>query len=237
MAGTIEEMIDLVWSPPRGVKRQHRDRKHPDNLQYYRQWEFTIYRTYYGPDSDKYWKMLLGALEQQTKLAFGCYQDEEDTDQGDVQRLKGLFHLDTRENPLLLDGLDVRGIRKFCQSEKFDDKRVIAGHLFHFILLADEAVLKDISEREFIVKAVSLDWFEGHPGWGWMRIPTGYLLELWSLLMRRSYQTEGALCFNGPEQDLKDYVWPGDLALDDTGSCSEVRPFLHYSGQSPDRTY
>lgn len=237
----VDQMIDLFWSPPRGVKRQHISRKHPDNFQYYRQWGFTIYRTYYGPQSDKYWNMLLGALKQQTRLAFGYYENnedvEEDVDQGDVQRLKDLFHLNTREDASLLDGLDVGGIRALCQSEGFDDKRAMADRHFDFVLLADESVLKDIARGEFIVKAISLKWREGFSGWGWMRIPTGYLLQLWDELTRSSYDTERVLGFDGPEKDLEDYVWPGDIAFEPTGVCSEVRPLcFHYSGQSPDRT-
>ncbi|KAJ3454439.1 hypothetical protein MRS44_018333 [Fusarium solani] len=237
----VNEMIDLVWDPPRGVQRQHRSRKHPDNFQYYCQWGFTIYRTYYDPQSDKYWNMLLGALKQQTRLAFGYYEDEEDVeeevDQGDVQRLKELFHLNPREDASLLDGLDVHGIRALCKNEESDDKRAMGDKVYDFVLLADESVLKDIARGEFIVKAISLEWCEGFPGWGWMRIPTGYLLQLWQKLMRLAYNTELVLSFNGPEQDLEDYVWPGDLSVDPTGVCSEVRRLsFHYSGQRPDRT-
>ncbi|KAJ3535965.1 hypothetical protein NM208_g6915 [Fusarium decemcellulare] len=226
------DMIDLVWLPPRGLKRQHRDRKHPDNAQYYRQWGFTIYRTYYGPDSEKHWNMLLGALKQQTRLAFGFYADDEDTDQGDVQRLKELFHLDAREDVSLLDGLDDKGIREFCQTKEVDRERAMAENLYRFVLLADKAVLKDIAEGEFIVKAVALNWEDGRLGWGWMRIPTGYLLELWQTLMRWEDETYSTLRFKEPEQNLEEYIWPGDLAIEPTGACSEIRPVLaHYSSQ------
>ncbi|KAF4989553.1 hypothetical protein FDECE_14672 [Fusarium decemcellulare] len=225
-------MIGLVWSPPRGLKRQQGGRKHPDNAQYYRQWGFTIYRTYYGLDSDKYWNMLLGALKQQTSLALGFYEDEEDTDPGDVQRLRELFYLDAREDASLLDGLDDKGIRELCQSKEVDLKSAMAENLYDFVLLADKAVLKDIAEGEFIVKTVALNWEEGRLGWGWMRIPTGYLLELWETLMRWRHDTYRTVRFKGPEKDLERYVWPGDLAIEPTGECSEIRPAtLHYSGQ------
>ncbi|RSL94207.1 hypothetical protein CDV31_014409 [Fusarium ambrosium] len=240
-AHPVNKMIDLLWSPPRGVQRQHRSRKHPDNFQYYHQWGFPIYRTYYGPESDKHWNMLLGALKHQTRLAFGFFEDEEDVeeevDQGDVQRLKELFHLDTREDASLLDGLDVRDIWALCQNEEVDKQRAMADRVFRFVLLADRSVFKDIERGEFIVKAISLDWREGFRGWGWMRIPTGYLLDLWQTLMLSSYHTERVLSFNGPEQDLEGYVWPGELSIEPTGVCSEVRRLcFHYSGQSPDRT-
>ncbi|CEI63521.1 hypothetical protein FVEN_g6653 [Fusarium venenatum] len=96
---------------------QYKGRKHPDNFQYYRRWGFAIYRMYCGPDSDKHWNMLLDALRRQTMLAFGCFEDDEESDQGDVQRLKELFFLDAREDPVLPDGLDVAGIREFYKNK------------------------------------------------------------------------------------------------------------------------
>jgi hypothetical protein len=51
-------MIESLWFLPPGVKTQYKGRKHPGNFQYYRRWGYVIYRTYYGPDSDKYWNML-----------------------------------------------------------------------------------------------------------------------------------------------------------------------------------
>ncbi|KAF9775555.1 hypothetical protein IL306_006326 [Fusarium sp. DS 682] len=236
MSRAIKEMIDLVFRAP-GVKRQHIDTRHPSNFQYYRLWGFTIYRTYYGPGSDQSWNMLIDALEQQTRLAFGVYEETEGADQGHLQRLKELFYLDIRDDAPLLDGIDIPAIRQMYESKKRDKSRAMAEDLFQFVLLADEAVLKDIANGEFIVKAVSLGWTEGFPGWGWMRIPTGYLLELWQQLTTRMYDNEATLSFIGSEQELDDYVWPGDMALDATGSCSEVRPpSFHYSGQTPDRS-
>ncbi|KAH7195299.1 hypothetical protein DER44DRAFT_536504 [Fusarium oxysporum] len=232
----FDDMIKLVRARSCGLKAQDSQRKPSNSSRHYRQWGFTIYRTYYGVGSDKSWDMLLDALRRQTRLAFGHYDDEKDISQDNIQRLKELFYIDAREDPSLLDGLDVRGIRQFCKQEKPDDDRVMANRLYHFALLADESVLKDVSEREFVVKAVSLKWSSGHLGWGWMRIPTSYLLDLWLLLMLNRHRTEGVLFFKGPEEDLEDYVWPGDLALDYTGCCSEVRQFRHYHGQSPDRT-
>ncbi|KAJ4035267.1 hypothetical protein NW756_008513 [Fusarium oxysporum] len=227
----IEELIDHVWSPPRGVKRQQKSRHHPDNLQYYCQWGYTIYRTYYSPESDRYWNVLLNSLMQQTRLAFGCFEDQDDVDQRDVQLLKDLFHLDTREDASLLDGLDVRGVRELFQREGFEGKCAMADRLWNFVLVADESVLKDIASRESIVKAMSLGWYEGFSGWGWMRIPTSYLLDLW-IFLSRSGNTKSALGFMGPEKDLDTYVWPGDVSLEATGCFSEVRLLLfHYTGQ------
>ncbi|KAM5348967.1 hypothetical protein ACJ41O_008790 [Fusarium nematophilum] len=56
----IQDMIDLIYWPPDGSQT---DRKLPENSRYYGNWGFAIYRTYYGPHSDKYWNMLLGTPE------------------------------------------------------------------------------------------------------------------------------------------------------------------------------
>jgi hypothetical protein len=87
-----------------------------------------------------------------------------------------------------------------------------------------------VAECEYIVKAVSLRW-DGDAGWGWMRIPTGYLLDLWTWLMWNDDRTERCLRFHGPETDLEDYIWFGDVDLHYTGDCSEIRRRRHYSTQ------
>ncbi|KAF5678236.1 hypothetical protein FCIRC_6519 [Fusarium circinatum] len=168
---------------------------------------------------------------QQTRLSFGYFEDQDDIDQRDVLLLKDLFHLDIREDASLLNGLDVRGVRELFQSEGVEGKPALADRLWDFVLVADESVLKDVASGECIAKAVSLGWCEGYSGWGWMRIPTGYLLELW-IFLSRSGNTRSALGFMGPEKDLDTYVWPGDVALDATGRFSEIRPLpFHYKGQ------
>ncbi|KAF5576581.1 hypothetical protein FPANT_10865 [Fusarium pseudoanthophilum] len=240
MTRMIEEMIEMIskYCSPGPLAMQQMDSKDPDILQYYQQWGFNIYRTYYGPGSDEAWNMLLYALEHQTRLAFGFYDGREDADQRDVDILKNLFFVNAHADQSVLDGLDNEGIRKLCWHEKPDKERVMSVSTHDYVLLADESVLKDVSEREFVVKAVSLSWRRGHHGWGWMRIPTGYLLDLWQLLMLNSMRTESAIEFVGPEEDLDNYVWPGDMVLNNTGSLSEVRPFrAHYNGQRPSRSY
>jgi hypothetical protein len=171
-------------------------------------------------------------------LAFGYFEDKKDMDHSDVQLLKNHFHLDAREDALLLEGLDIKGVRELCRGEDLGVEEAMAGYLYECVLVADESVLKDITNGESVVKAVSLNWSEGFSGWGWRRIPTGYLLDLWMLLSRHSFGTESVLSFNGPEKDLDTYVWPGDVSLPGTGRFSEFRPLLsHYTGQRPDRTF
>ncbi|CAJ0551408.1 Ff.00g113380.m01.CDS01 [Fusarium sp. VM40] len=250
METIIKQMIDEVWFFPRGgTKVGPGGRKNPDNFKHYRKWGFTVYRTYYGEESDKYWQSLLYSLRHQTKLAFGSFEDEKDIDQDDRRRVQELFQLDVCDDPSLLGGLDVRGLREVCNAQLLKETQVIqqgcqtvrvttrpredqamADYLFGFVLLADEAVLKDIERGEYIVKAVSLQW-DGYTGWGWVRIPTGYLVELWTYLMWHDDRLERCLYFHGSEEDLADRVWPGDMALHNTGGCSEIRYWRHYENQ------
>jgi hypothetical protein len=250
MSDVIKEMMYYVWSIPYGTKLERGGRKNPDNHKHYRKWGFPIYRTYYGKESDEHWKSLLYSLRHQTKLAFGTYEDDEETNQDDRRQVRDLFHLEVNEDPSLLGGLDVRGLREFCNAEMFKETEVretgveelrvstrpredrcMADHLFGFVLLADEAVLKDIERGESVVKAVSLRW-NNDLGWGWVRVPTGYLLDLWTYLMWNDDRTENCLCFGGSEGDLAHQIWPGDAVLNYTGDCSEVRSWRHYSNQN-----
>ncbi|KAG5788781.1 hypothetical protein H9Q69_012152 [Fusarium xylarioides] len=252
MCDIIKNMMHEVWLIRRGTKLEQGGRKNPDNFHHYRKWGFTIYRTYYGKESDKHWQALLYSLRHQTKLAFGAFEDDGETDQDGMRRVQELFYLDVRENPSQLDGLDVRGLREFCKAEKikqtealkradpkyrvstrYHETPAMAEYLFNFVLLADKAVLKDLENGEFIVKTISLLW-DGYSGWGWMRIPTGYLLELWIFLMWNKNRTEFCLRCDGPEADLAESIWPGDMALLDTGGYSEIRKWRYYSNQKDD---
>ncbi|KAF5965596.1 hypothetical protein FBULB1_12157 [Fusarium bulbicola] len=249
MSEIIEETMDQIWQIRRGTKLEPGGRKNPGNFHHYRRWGFNIYRTYYGKESDKHWQSLLYSLRHQTKLAFGGFEDDEEVDEDDRRRVQELFHLDVREDPARLDGLDVQGLREFCNAEKLKEtelaekgnrklrvstrpheSRAMADYLFSYVLLADEAVLKDIEKGEFIVKAISLSW-DGHSGYEWVRIPTGCLLELWTFLMWNKYRTEFCISFRGSEDDLADSVWPGDVGLDRTGRYSEIRRRRYYKNQ------
>ncbi|KAK2675034.1 hypothetical protein RAB80_010018 [Fusarium oxysporum f. sp. vasinfectum] len=109
----------------RGTKLGPEGRKNPGNFHHYHKWGFTFFRTYYGEESDEHWQALLYSLRYQTKLAFGAFEDDEETDQDDMRRVQELFYLDVREDPLLLEGLDVRGLREFCNAEKLKETEVV----------------------------------------------------------------------------------------------------------------
>ncbi|KAG8667836.1 hypothetical protein FPOAC2_13038 [Fusarium poae] len=120
MASFIEEIIENTWSygsKKEGTKNEAR------------KWGFTIYRTYYSEEADEAWQILLYSLRHQTKLAFGAFEKgadvEHDVDPDDIQRLKDLFYLETRQDRSQLEGLDVRGLREFCRAERSREKEII----------------------------------------------------------------------------------------------------------------
>ncbi|KAF5697879.1 hypothetical protein FGLOB1_12452 [Fusarium globosum] len=243
------EMIDMLWQPPStrvgsGRRMQKLDRTLPENSKYYGHWGYTIYRTHYSRESDKQWDALLDALKRQTMLAVGYYQDEhfevelmhqradllpkawyyssQKEYSDDVKRIKDLFYLDIRQDPSL-DGLGVQELREVCLRDRPDEEEAMAGRLFNFVLFADKAVFEAMERGEFVVKAMSYDWREGWNNWGWMRIPTGYLLVLWQSLMGKDDNYHTVLSFKGPEEDLEDYTWCDGWNADPTNKCSEIR--------------
>jgi hypothetical protein len=245
MAVPLSEILLYLWRSPRrepGSKKRALNRDHPENFKYHRNWGFTIFRTYYGQDSNKPWNTLLDVLTRQTHLAVGHYDDREvmESDKywkrgpykkegrymNHLNLFKELFRLIPREDPLLLDGLDIRGIREVCLKEHSDSEETMVGARFCFVLVADEAVLKGISQNQYFIKAVGYDWTERNGGWGWDRLSTGGLLDLWEML----YFTDLAsiskyydMYFDGPEEGLETHIWLGDWSLPPLDGCSRVQ--------------
>jgi hypothetical protein len=131
-----------------------------------------------------------------------------------------------REDSLVLDGLDIPQIRELCRKELPEAKKSIEGAKSCFVFVADEEVLKDIARGVFVIKVVGYDWDEDRLGQGWMRIPTGKVLELWQALLL--WDSIGS----DPYREIKDhwygeeskrYTWPGDASIYPTHGCSEAR--------------
>ncbi|KAM0429093.1 hypothetical protein ACHAQK_011265 [Fusarium lateritium] len=248
MASQLSEMLQLLWQSPRdenGAKILGLNRYHPEHAKYYRNWGFMIYRTYHGPESDKFWDTLLYALKQQVRLAVGIYEDkklrEADHDwkygpykndtryMSQLNLFKDLFHLVPREDPLILGGLDIHAIPNICLEEHSEAKEKLYGPCWSFALVADEAVLKDIARGEFVIKAVGYDWDPtGYTsGWGWDRISTHDLLSFWEMLFNADLQSTFKyywLDFKGPEEDLEKHIWDGDFSVSDSfGKCSRAQ--------------
>ncbi|KAF5237971.1 hypothetical protein FOXYS1_15553 [Fusarium oxysporum] len=235
MASPLSEMLDYLWKPPRNepaVKSRALNRFDVENFKYYRNWGFTIYRTYYGQSSDKHWNTLLNALRQQTRLAVGYYDDKDIMEndkywkQGPYKKegrymaqldlFKELFHLFPRDDLSLLDGLDIRGIREVCLKEHAEAKKRMEGARFCFALVADEA-------------AVGYDWTKTEGGWGWDRLRTGDLLDLWEMLLISHAESRSKyydMRYDTLEEDLERNVWLGDFGLPFFGDCSRVDTVL-----------
>ncbi|KAF5641494.1 uncharacterized protein FTJAE_4146 [Fusarium tjaetaba] len=238
-------MINHLWRPPRkepGVKSRPLDKEDPENFQYYRKWGFTVYRTYYGSDSNQHWDALIDAMTRQTLLALGYHEDDDmfknDKRQKrglysnkakyleDVNRLKKLFRLSTREDVSLLDGLDIHQIREVCVKELPEAKKNIEGANHCFALVADEAVLKDVARGVFVIKAVGYDWDEDRAGQGWVRMLTGDILSLWESLLLCDYICHDIYAEMHREVsggDLDKDTWPGLSCIEPLGDCSEAR--------------
>ena len=148
----------------------------PSKVKCYMYWGFTLYRTYYGPESDKQWED-----EVLWQKAGNClpkdYCKSREEYLGYLKTLDDLFCIDTREGPSL-DGLDVRGIREVCCNNPPETERGMAGFLARYVLVADKAVFEAMEKGEYIIKVVAYDW-DDDDYWGWMRIPTGcaFLLD------------------------------------------------------------
>lgn len=243
MSIRLSDMFDLIWKPPRGppiVKRRPLDKMLPENFKYFRNWGFTIYRTYYGAESDEHWNTLVTILRHQTSLGLGLLESEElreDDDEwikrcgGDkfkwadkVNIVRKLFRLFPREDASLLDGLNIVGVREVCAKEHDEATEKMAGAFFKFALVADEAVLKDIANCRFVVKAIDYDWdprnSRGSPGW--IQLFTGDLLALWGVLFA-AYLMDTNKYMELVLWDRENDVWFANGFMAPFGDCSQVQ--------------
>ncbi|KAF5228227.1 hypothetical protein FAUST_11252 [Fusarium austroamericanum] len=210
-------MFDLLWKPPRGppgVKRRPLDKMLPENFKHFRNWGFKIYRTYYSAESDEQWNTLVNVLRHQTSLALGLLESEELREEDDewmkrcdgdkskwadrVNLIRKLFHLFAREDASLLDGMDIVGVR--------------------------EAVLKDVANGRFVVKAIDYDWnpltSRGNPGW--IQLFTGDLLALWGLLFA-AHLMDTNKYMELVDRNTENDVWFANGFMPPFGDCSQVQ--------------
>ncbi|KAJ4142852.1 hypothetical protein NW754_010291 [Fusarium falciforme] len=177
-------------------------------------WGFTIYRTYYGPSSDDNWNKLLAATKRHAEEELMTYDDEEA-----IEKLKELFRLDARSDPSLLSGLDRQALCQIYKEGK-GGKPMPSKSGFVF-LLTDEDVLNQVGEGTFIVKAVDAEETpreeiplredDDEPTyWGWMRMETRQLLELWGEL--EWFRGIQCMAWTVHQADLDEQVWEGSDA-------------------------
>ncbi|SPJ71140.1 uncharacterized protein FTOL_00868 [Fusarium torulosum] len=116
-------------------------------------WGFTVYRTYYGPGSDENWNTLLSKAKEEADkelMAYVIGGDEET-----AEKLKPLFRLDARSDPALLDGLSLAELCKVYKDKMGGEPEPV--HQFCVFLVAEEQVLNQIGQGNFIIKAVDAD--------------------------------------------------------------------------------
>ena len=164
----------------------------------YRDWGFTIYRTAYGPASEQRWQSLLVTIQSQTREC-ALKHFEVDQDDPDFAHLWSLFRLDARSDKAKFDGLDIdqvresyNGIDETQPMNKFDSLRRV-------FLVADEEVLSEANAT--VVKAASAGYTPvvydatwdsrgcRQRYFGWMKMTTGRVLDLWRDLENQDFET------------------------------------------------
>ncbi|KAJ4307795.1 hypothetical protein N0V84_012489 [Fusarium piperis] len=176
-------------------------------------WGFTIYRTYYGPSSDDNWKELLATTKRQAEQELMAWDDDEA-----AEKLKPLFRLDTRSDPSLLSGLDRQALCQIYKEGK--SGKPMPAKTGFFFWFADEDMLNQVGEGIFIVKAVDTEEKpreeiplrdDDEPTyWGWMRMETRQLLELWGEL--EFFRGHQCMTWTVHQADLDEKVWEGSDA-------------------------
>ncbi|KIL85982.1 hypothetical protein FAVG1_10951 [Fusarium avenaceum] len=178
-------------------------------------WGFTVYRTYYGPGSDENWDTLCNkAKEEADKELMACIYDGNEEI---AEKLKPLFRLDARSDPVLLDGLSLAELCKVYKDKTGGEPEPV--HRCCVFLVADEQVLSQIGQGNFIIKAVDADSppspQEGASvtsrsngfSWGWHVMEIRQMLEFWGMLdICLPHQ---CMCWAVDESELYNMVWEG----------------------------
>ncbi|RSM10000.1 hypothetical protein CDV31_007406 [Fusarium ambrosium] len=186
----------------------------PGEVNSAKNWGFTIYRTYYGPSSDENWDKLLATAKKEAMEEVLKWGDDESG-----EKLKPLFRLDARSDASLLSGVDRRGLIQIYNDGTGGPPMPTRGP--HVFLYADQEILDQVDQGIFNLKAVDAeeeptedippqedDEDFGEPRyWGWMKIETRQILELWGGL--EWSHTESVIMWTENQADLDEQVWDG----------------------------
>ncbi|KAM0397797.1 hypothetical protein ACHAO7_008146 [Fusarium culmorum] len=184
-----------------------------DGDPYLGRWGFTIYRSYYGPGSDENWKILLEKAKEETFKELEEYDHD-----GIVAKIKPIFQLDARSDPDLLNGLSLGDLCKVYNDKVGGDP--MPRYESPVFLVADEHVLHQIGEGNWIVKSVDADYppQEEIPlrtsteenWWGWGRMELRQIPWLWKTLVGE----DSRYCFPWTvhQADLDNVMWEDDDA-------------------------
>lgn len=159
-------------------------------------WGFTIYRTAYGSESERYWQAIVNDLQEQVSVEIDERTDGEPDTQ--AQEILSLFRLDAQSDEQRLPGLTMQQMRDhFLEASNTQDRRpmntfnppMLGNHLF---LLVDEEVISAAASgqpegKPLWVKCVDADYraenyVPRNPRvrqtyFGWMKMTTRSLVD------------------------------------------------------------
>lgn len=199
MPTTFQRLVHRTWRPPFNV-----DILPFDHDRHYKQWGFVIYRTYYGPESDQQWTMLIKHISTTVLAGLRKYQDQGE-DPKAVSILSANFKLDARSDPTALNGLTMDQVSQLYCDEvggSFLEMRdsLIPDH--RILLLADEEVLNNVDTGVVrVVQAAPIEDADPECHYQWMRLWVGLLIQFWVDL-------------ENSEHGIWDFIWeeqPGAL--------------------------
>jgi len=140
-----------------------------------------------------------------------------ENDGQESEHLLSLFRLDLRSDPDILKDADMDRVRQLYR-EAVGGAPMHAEEqtCFRLFLLADEEVLAGVAGSEFQIKCVQVDYeaadyvpkntrMGGQRYFGWMKMTTRSLLELWHLLQVQELQTIAPPTIGG----MHSTVWNG----------------------------
>lgn len=156
----------------------------------YHNWGFRVYRTSYATSSDRQWEDILQKMRAAVEEELSVLLEVEDDDP-DARKLLELFRLDIQSDATTLDGLDLEQVRKIHQSATDLQENLSTKEVF---LVADQDVLEDDNTWIKCVQAdyVAADYIPrnsrngGQRYFGWMKMGTGLVADLWFQLLFRS---------------------------------------------------
>lgn len=185
MSCKIRNLLQNLRKVPEGEIISEAELNNP--LSFLHPWGFTIYRTYYGPGSDRQWDELIQAVTNSTKDAVRATAESTD-DPTITAKAEDLFQLDTRSDLAVLDGLTLEEVRQLYHDGAGGQPMNTANDPWRVFMLADEEVLTkpDLG----VVKCVAADYdaaacvprnphFGPQRYFGWLRMPSTHVLKLW----------------------------------------------------------
>lgn len=158
-------------------------------------WGFTVYRTAYGGDSERYWQAIINDLQAQVPAAIN--ERTEGRPDAQAQEVLSLFQLDPQPDDQQLAGLSMQQMRERFLHASGDEQAPRPMNTFrppmlgnHLFLLVDEEVISAAASgqaQQLWVKCVDADYRaeDAVPRntrvrqtyFGWMKMTTRSLVD------------------------------------------------------------